>query len=104
VAVSNILPKQYQGENASIPWVLQFSWATTVSAPTSVTVYKNGTDVSSTVLSGSNSVSGTNLTLKALGSLTGGESYIIDIVVSVDGVTDEWWLPVDCLKEKTGRV
>ena len=101
--MGQVLPTQYQGENASIPWVLSFTWATTVSAPTSVTAYKNGTDVSSTVLSGSNSVSETNLTLKALGSTTGGELYIIDIVVAVDGVTDEWWLPVQVLKEKTGK-
>ncbi len=98
-----VLPTQYQGELASIPWVLAFTWATTVSSPTSVTAYKAGTDVSTTVLSGSNSVSGANLTLKTLGSLTGGELYMIDIVVAVDGVTDEWWLPVQALKKTTGK-
>src|SRR4030042_2883803 len=99
-----LLPTQYQGENASVPWVLAFSWATTVSAPTSVTVYKGTTDTSATNMpSGSHSVSGTNLTLKNLTTLIGGELYVVDVVVSVDGVVDEWWLPVQALKETTGK-
>ena len=99
-----VLPTQYQGENASIPWVLSFPWATTVASPTSVTVYKGGTDTSSTNMpSGSHSVSGTNLTLKSLTALVGGELYMIDVVVSVDGVVDEWWLPVQALKKQTGK-
>lgn len=99
-----VLPTQYQGENASIPWVLNFSWATTVASPTSVTVYKGGSDATSTTMpSGSHSVSGNNLTLKNLTALTGGELYMIDVVVSIDGVVDEFWLPVQALKKQTGK-
>jgi hypothetical protein len=99
-----VLPTQYQGAGASIPWVLSFAWATTVASPTAVTVYKNGTDTSATNMpSGSHSVSGTNLTLKPLTALIGGELYIVDVIITVDGVPDEFWLPVQALKSTTGK-
>lgn len=96
--------KQYQGENASIPWSVSFPWATTVTVST-VKVFKKGTttDIASTVMpSGSHSASGNTITLKPLTALTGGESYIISMTVSVDGVTDEWFMEVGALKEETG--
>lgn len=69
-----------------------------------MTVYKNGSDVTSTTMpAGSHAVSGTNLTLKNLTALIGGELYMIDIVVAVDGVVDEWWQPVQALRETTGK-
>ena len=97
------LPKQYQGPSSSVARTLQFSWATTVSSVTSVKAYKGTTDVSATVLSGSNTPTGNTIVLKTLGALTGGEEYILEIVAVVDGVTDTWWLPVTCLKAATGK-
>jgi hypothetical protein len=103
MAGNRMLPTQYQGPSSAIPYTLQFSWATTVTSVTSVTAYKGGSDVSSTVLSGSNSTSGNTLTTKTVGSLTGGEEYVLEIVATVDGIKDTWWLPVTCLKAATGR-
>jgi hypothetical protein len=93
---------QYQGPSSSVPYTLNFPWATAVDSVTSVTAYKGTTDVSTTVLSGSNTIAGKYLTLKALGSLTGGEKYVVEIVATIDGVKDTWWLPVTCLKSPTG--
>ena len=96
------LPMQYQGPSSAIPYTLQCAWATAITGTPTVTAYKGATDVSSTVLSGSNSISGNALTLKTLGSLTGGEEYVISVVMTVDGVTDTWWLPVTALKATSG--
>jgi hypothetical protein len=93
----------YQGAGASIPWTVVFPWATTVSAAT-VTAYKDGTDVTSTVLSGDQTLSGNRLTMKTLGSLTGGEKYTLSIVATVDGVADQWFLEVWAVKSTTGAV
>jgi hypothetical protein len=96
------LPMQYQGPSSAIPYTLQCAWATAITGTPTVTAYKGTSDVSSTVLSGSNSISGNALTLKTLGSLTGGEEYVISVVMTVDGVTDTWWLPVTALKSTSG--
>ena len=96
------LPMQYQGPSSAIPYTLQCAWATAITGTPTVTAYKGTTDVSSTVLSGSNTISGNALTLKTLGSLTGGEEYVISVVMTVDGVTDTWWLPVTALKATSG--
>ena len=96
------LPMQYQGPSSAIPYTLQCAWATAITGTPTVTAYKGATDVSSTVLSGSNTISGNALTLKTLGSLTGGEEYVISVVMTVDGVTDTWWLPVTALKATSG--
>jgi hypothetical protein len=93
---------QYQGPSSSVPYTLNFSWATAVDSVTSVTAYKGTSDVSSAVLSGSNTIAGKYLTLKALGTLTGGEKYVLEIVATIDGVKDTWWLPVTCLKSTAG--
>jgi hypothetical protein len=98
-----MLATQYQGPSSAIPYTLMFTWATSVTSVTSVKAYKNGADVSGTVLSGSNSASGNSLTTKTVSTLTGGEEYILEIVAVVDGITDTWWMPVECLKAATGR-
>ena len=95
-----------QGQNASIPWTITFPWATSVTSPT-VAVYKKGTtsDVSGTVMpSGSHTVSGNSLTMKNLTSLTAGESYIVDIRITVDGIADEFFLEVKALRQELGLV
>ena len=93
-----------QGVNASIPWTIVFPWATSVTSPT-VAVFKKGTttDVASTVMPlGSHTVSGNSLTMKNLTSMTAGESYIVDIRITIDGIADELYLQVDCLRQETG--
>jgi len=102
VTTNRRLPMQYQGPSSAIPYTLQCAWATAITGTPTVTAYKGTSDVSSTVLSGSNSISGNALTLKTLGSLTGGEEYVISVVMTVDGVTDTWWLPVTALKSTSG--
>ena len=94
-----------QGKNASIPWVVTFPWASTLASAT-VQVFKKGTttDIAGTVMpSGSHSISGNSLTMKNLTALTGGESYIIAIQITVDGVADEYFMEVQALKESTGK-
>jgi hypothetical protein len=94
-----------QGENASVPWSVKWPSASTVASPT-VKVYKKGTttDVAATVMpSGSHTASGNLLTMKNLTALTGGESYIISITITVDGVVDEFFMAVRCLKQETGQ-
>ena len=94
----------YQGENATVPYSITFPWATTVGSSPTVVVYKNGTDVTSTAMpSGSHSASGKTLTLKPLTALLGGETYIIDILATIDSVVDEWFLEVKAVKKTTGR-
>jgi hypothetical protein len=99
---SRRLPTQYQGPSSSIPYTLQCAWATAITGTPTVTAYKGTTDVSGTVLSDNNTISGNALTLKKLGALTGGEEYVIEVVMTVDGITDTWWLPVVCLKAASG--
>lgn len=94
-----------QGENASIPWTVTWAYATTVSSPT-VQVFKQGTttDVAGTVMpSGSHTASGNSLTMKNLTALTAGETYIVDIQITVDGVADEFFLIVKAVHEATGK-
>jgi hypothetical protein len=90
---------QYQGPSSAIPYTLQCAWATTITSVTSVTLYKGGSTVA---LSGSSTISGNAVTLPSLGSLTGGEEYVMEVVMTVDGVKDTWWLPVTALKSSTG--
>ena len=96
----------YLGENAAVPLTVTFPWATALGTPT-ITAYREGnaTNVADTVMpSGSHTTSGNQLTLKAFSGGTGGETYILSIVIAVDSVTDEWFLKVGVLKKETGRM
>jgi hypothetical protein len=94
----------YQGAGATVPYSVTFPFATTVAAGT-IAVYKNGADVTSTVMpSGSHSASGNVLTLKPLTALTGGETYLISIAATVDGVADQWFCEVKAVKTTTGKM
>lgn len=95
-----------QGENATIPWTVTFPWATTLASAT-VQVFKKGTttNIAGTVMpTGSHTTSGNSLTMKNLTALTGGESYIVAIQITVDGVADEFFLEVRALRESTGGI
>ena len=86
-----------QGERESIPYSLLFSWATTATVDdSSLIVYKGNEDVTSSVTTGSNTYSGNIVTLKTLTGLTGGQTYVLSILVTVDGVQDEYKMEVYC--------
>ncbi len=52
------------------------------------TIYKNNTDVSATCLTGSSSVTGNVVILPTVGSLQGDNTYILNVKVDIDNVTD----------------
>lgn len=73
-------------------------FAITISNPSSSTppalsnpstkIYKNGTDVSATCLTGSSSVTGNVVILPTIGSLQGDNVYVVAVTVDIDNVTD----------------
>ena len=72
-------------------------------APTSptVVVYKNGTDVTATVMpTGSHTVSGQNITLKPLTLLTAGSDYAVIVNATIAGNTESRKLIVQCVDPK----
>ena len=94
----------FQGENASVPWTITWAYATTVASPT-IQVFKLGTttDVAGTVMpGGSHTASGNSLTMKNLTAMTAGETYVVAIQITVDGIADEFFLLVKALHESTG--
>lgn len=77
-------------EGEAIAFSVTFIGATTVASPSS-TVYKNGTDISETVLSGSDSASGSTITLKTITAQEGdgGSVYVVVASAAVDGNTEK---------------
>jgi hypothetical protein len=64
-----------------------FQGVTTVTSP-SAKVYKNGTEVTSTIMpAGSATASGNTATLKPVTALTGGEYYVVAVTATCDGDT-----------------
>jgi hypothetical protein len=82
-----------QGKNETIAYTVKFGkWGTTIGAtPTNYTYDHNGTDTSSTNLSGSTSTSGTDVITKSVTALVSGETYRFVIRAIVDGNTMEAW-------------
>ena len=80
---------QVMVEGEALTWSVDFIGATAVSSPSSK-VYKNGSDYSSTVQSGSVSVSGTVATLKTITAQggDGGSNYVVAVTANVDGNTE----------------
>ena len=81
----------YLVEGAGPTYTITYVGATTVSSSgATMAIYKNGSgsDLASTLLTGSLSASGNVLTLKTLQSLVGGNKYVISVSASVDGVTE----------------
>lgn len=95
------------GERETIPLSIQFPWATSATVDSSaLVVYKGSTDVTSSVTTGSNSYSGNRITLKSLTGLSGGQTYILSVLVTLDGIDEEYKLQVDCAAsddEQDGR-
>jgi hypothetical protein len=82
--------EQVMLEGEAITFSVTFLGATTVASPTS-TVYKNGSDVSGTVQSGSDSVSANTVTLKTITAQVddGGSVYVVVVQATVDGNTEK---------------
>jgi len=78
--------EQEMVEGEAITYSVKFLGATVVAAPASK-VYKNGVDYSSTVQSGSDSVSGSTVTLKTITAQAndGGSVYVVVVQATVDG-------------------
>lgn len=88
--------KVSQVEGTSRTWAVDFRGYTTV-AVSSVTVYLNETDVTSTAMpAGSHAVNGTIITLKPLTALIGGETYVVRVLATCDGDTDGRQFEVYC--------
>jgi hypothetical protein len=77
---------QVMVEGEAISYSIDFIGAATVGSPSSK-VYKNGSDYSDTVLSGSDSVSGSAVTIKTITAQTGdgGSVYVVALTATVDG-------------------
>jgi len=72
-------------------------------APSSpgATVYKNGTDVTATVMpNGTHTVSGQNITLKPLTALTAGSDYSVIVNATISGNVEVRKLIVQCIDPK----
>lgn len=76
-------------EGESIVFGVLYEGATSVSS-SSVTIYKNGTDITSTAAPGSSSESGNVVTMPQItaGSSDGGDKYVLVISATVDGNTE----------------
>src|SRR3990167_2422857 len=81
-----------QGKNETIAYIVKFGkWGTTIATPTNYMYDHNGTDVSSTNLTGSTTISGTDMTTKSVTALVSGETYRFHQRAVVDGNTMEAW-------------
>lgn len=76
---------QYVSASDRPAYAIQIKGATTITAATT-SIYKNGSDVTSTNMTGTSSISGTIINLPTCISLVGGNTYIIACVFTADGV------------------
>ena len=87
--------KQYQGEDESIVYTVDFAAIGTPTSPTVEVKDGDGEDVKSTVMpTGSPTVATTIVTLPALTALTAGGKYRVEVQVTIDGNTLEHYFPV----------
>ena len=100
-----ILGTEYIGERETKTISIQYDDYSTVTV-SAVYVFRNNTDVTSTVMpSGSHSVSNNVLTMKPITAINGGDTYLIDISVTVPGGDIvQRWIEVKGIKNETGRV
>ena len=81
-----------QGKNETIAYTVKFGkWGAAISTPTNYMYNHTGTDVSSTNLSGTTAISGTDMTTKSVTALISGETYRFHQRAVVDGNTEEAW-------------
>ena len=103
--MAKIIGEVEQGEREAVSYSIVFDDYSTVTLA-NVYVYRGSTDVTSTVMpSGAHSTSNNVVTLKPLTALTGGDTYIIDITVTVTGdQTLQRWIRVRGIRNETGTV
>lgn len=89
---------QAQGEDEKITYsITTTNWASTPTSPSMVVKKRNGDDVTSTVTSGSVSVAGDVITLKAIDSLVAGERYRVEVQFTAgSGAPFETYFFIDC--------
>ena len=80
---------QVMVEGESITFSVNFVGATTISSP-DTRCYKNGSDYSTTALSGSSSASGSVVTCEEVTAQAGdaGDTYVMVVSATVDGNTE----------------
>lgn len=84
-------------EGESAPFTLTIPGDSPAVSGPSQAVYNAETDVSSTCLSGSTSATGAVVTTKTVGTLKGGETYILTMTQTVDGRVDIYLLEIRVL-------
>jgi len=85
----------YQGSNETISYAIDFADWGTPSSP-ACTLWQGTTNVTSTNLSGSASVTGDIVTTPAVKTLTAGSEYVMKCVVTISGNTESCWLVIRC--------
>ena len=86
----------YQGEDEEIAYTLTTTpWGSDPSSPAVVLKDADGTDVSSTYLDGSASVSGDVITTPTVKSLVDGASYRLEIKFTIAGNIEEAWADIN---------
>ena len=90
---------QFEGE--TVTYTVTVEGTSAPSSP-SATVYKNGTDVTSTVMpSGSHTASGQVITMKPVTALVAGSDYSIMLQATVGGSTELRRMVVQCPLHKS---
>jgi hypothetical protein len=90
--------RQTQGEDEKITYTITTTnWVSSPTSPAIVVKNRVGTDVSSTVTSGSISAAGDVITLKAIDKLVPEESYKVEVQFSAgSGTPWECYFWIDC--------
>lgn len=79
----------YQGKDEDIPYTIDVSNWTAAPTAACVVVTLNGSDATSDVVSGAQSISGSTITTGCITSLSAGEDYRVDIRFEQDGIAWE---------------
>ena len=90
----------YQGADESIAYAFDFSALGTPTSPAvKLETKPDKTDVSSTKLSGSASVTGSTVTTPKVTGLTAGSSYVLTATVTISGNTMSAYTEIRCDNE-----
>jgi hypothetical protein len=93
---------QLPGTMESIAYTVTVKGSNAPASPAVDKVYRNGTDVESTVMpSGSSSASGQVITMPAMTALTPGSDYVIILQATINSQTYAVKIPVQCLEAKS---
>ena len=96
-----VIATVWQYPTETYTYVIVVEGTNAPSSPGVAAVYKNGTDVVTTVMpSGTHTVSGQNITLKPLTLLTAGSDYAVIVNATIAGNTESRKLIVQCVDPK----